>query len=240
MASKIKKNKTHENKIQVLIVDDHPVVREGLATIINHERDMNVCGGVDNAHEAMKAVAELKPDIVIVDISLKDSDGIELTKNITTGHPKSSVIVLSVQDESVYAERALLAGAKAYLMKNVVSENIIKAIRTVLSGEIFVSDKIAKKFLRRVAGGKADTTQASIGTLSEREFRIFRLIGEGYKASQIARQLNLSIKTIETYRARIKEKLNLSSAAELLQYSIKWAKNPDCTSSMAGSKVSAN
>jgi DNA-binding NarL/FixJ family response regulator len=210
MALKKKQDIANENKTQVLIVDDHPVVRDGLTTIINHERDMNVCGEADDANQALKAIDELKPDIVVVDISLKSSDGIELTKSIKAGHPKSSVIVLSVHDESIYAERALLAGAKAYLMKDAVSENIVKAIRTVLSGEIYVSNTISKKFLHKVAGDE-----------------IFRLIAEGHKASQIAKNLHLSVKTVETYRGRLKEKLNLDSATELLQYAIKWAKSQD-------------
>ena len=227
MALKKKQDKTNENKTQILIVDDHPVVRDGLTTIINHEKDLNVCGEADDAHEAMKAVTELKPNVVIVDISLKSSDGIELTKNIKAGNSKLPVIVLSVHDESVYAERALLAGAKAYLMKDSVSENIVKAIRTVLSNEIYVSNTISKKFLHKIARNKEGTTKTPIENLSDREFEVFRLIGEGFKASQIAMQLHLSIKTIETYRSRIKEKLNLPNAAELLQYSIKWAKSQD-------------
>ncbi|MBN1796770.1 MAG: response regulator transcription factor [Sedimentisphaerales bacterium] len=227
MALRKKQDKTNENKTQVLIVDDHPVVRDGLTTIINHEQDLNVCGEADDAHQALKAATELKPDVVVVDISLKNSDGIELTKSIKAGHPKLPVIVLSVHDESLYAERALLAGAKAYLMKDTVSENIVKAIRMVLSGEIYVSDTISKKFLHKIASDKAGTTKTPIESLSDREFEIFRLIGDGLKASQIARQLHLSTKTIETYRSRIKEKLNLPNASELLQYSIKWAKSQD-------------
>ncbi|MDT8302934.1 MAG: response regulator transcription factor [Sedimentisphaerales bacterium] len=227
MALKKKQDNTNENKTQVLLVDDHPVVRDGLTTIINHERDLNVCGEADDAYEALKAAAELKPDIVVVDISLKNSDGIELTKTIKSKYPKLSVVVLSVHDESVYAERALLAGAKAYLMKDAVSENIVKAIRTVLSGEIYVSNTISKKFLHKIAGDKTDTTKTTIENLSDREFEVFRLIGEGYKPSQIAKKLHLSVKTIETYRGRLKEKLNLNSAIEILQYAIKWAKSQD-------------
>lgn len=225
MALKKNQDKTNENKTQVLLVDDHPVVRDGLTTIINHERDLNVCGEADDAYEALKAVTELKPDVVVVDISLKSSDGIELTKSIKARHPTLSVIVLSVHDESLYAERSLLAGAQAYLMKDAVSENIVKAIRTVLSGEIYVSNTVSKKFLHKIAGDKAGTTKTPIESLSDREFEVFRLIGEGYKASQIAKLLHLSTKTIETYRSRIKEKLNLPNASELLQYSIKWAKS---------------
>jgi DNA-binding NarL/FixJ family response regulator len=225
MTLKKKQDKTNEKKTQVLIVDDHPVIRDGLVTIINHERDLNVCGQAEDAYIALKAVAELKPDIVVTDISLKSSDGIELTKNIKARCPRLPVIVFSVHDESLYAERALLAGAKAYLMKDEVSENIIKAIRTVLNGEIYVSDAISKKFLHKIAGDKAGTAKTPIESLSDREFEIFRLIGEGLKASQMAEQLHLSIKTIETHRSRIKEKLNLPNASELLQYSIKWAKS---------------
>ncbi len=227
MALKKNQDQHNQNKTQVLIVDDHPVVRDGLTTIINHEPDMNVCGEADDAYQALKTVAELKPDVVVTDISLKRSDGIELTKSLKARHPKVSVIVLSVHDESVYAGRALLAGAQGYLMKDAVSDNIIKAIRTVLSGEIYVSSTLSKKFLHTIAQDKAGTTKTPIEGLSDREFEIFRLIGEGYKASQIAEQLHLSTKTIETYRSRMKEKLNLPNAAELLRYAIKWAKSQD-------------
>lgn len=225
MALKKNQNQYNENKTQVLIVDDHPVVRNGLTTIINHEPDMNVCGEAEDACQALKAAAELKPDVVVVDISLKNSDGIDLTKSITAVHPQLSIIVLSVHDESVYAERALLAGAQGYLMKDAVSENIIKAIRTVLSGDIYVSNAISKKFLHTIAHDKAGMAKTPIETLSDRELEIFNLIGKGYKVSQIAEKLHLSTKTIETYRSRLKEKLNLANAAELLRYAIKWAKS---------------
>jgi DNA-binding NarL/FixJ family response regulator len=221
----LKKEQTDERKTQILIVDDHPVVREGLETMLNHEQDLNVCAQAEDAPQALQAIAELNPDIAIVDISLKNSDGIELTKTIKAKYPELAVIILSVHDESVYAERVLLAGAQAYLMKDAVPENIVKAIRTVLRGEIYVSDAIAKKFLHIIAGDKAGITKTSIEHLSDREFETFRLIGKGYKASQIASQLHLSVKTIETYRSRIKEKLGLANAAQLLQYAIVWARN---------------
>jgi len=227
MVTAKKQAKKNEIKTQILLVDDHPVVRDGLTTIINHQQDLNVCGGADDAHQTMKAIAKLKPDIIVVDISLKNSDGIELTKSIKTKYPKLPVVVLSVHDESIYAERALRAGARAYLMKEVVSENIVHAIRTVLKGEIYVSDTISKKLLQKIAGDKTDKAATSIENLSDREFEIFRLIAEGLKASQIAKNLHLSVKTVETYRGRLKEKLNLDSATELLQYAIKWAKSED-------------
>jgi DNA-binding NarL/FixJ family response regulator len=227
MLSGKKQKKAEENKSKILIVDDHPVVREGLTTIINHEKDLIVCGYAEDDHSALKAINELKPDVIIVDISLKDSDGIDLTKNIKHRYPKLPVIVLSIHDESVYAERALRAGARAYLMKEVVSENITNTIRTVLKGEIYVSDTISKKFLHKIAGDKAATTKTPIENLSDREFEIFRLIGVGYKASQIARRLHLSVKTVETYRGRLKEKLNITDAPTLLQYAIKWVSSND-------------
>jgi len=209
-------------KKRIFIVDDHPIVREGLITIINHDKDLAVCGEADEPQEALKAISELRPDVVIVDITLKNSDGIELTKSIKARYPKLPVIVLSIHDESVYAERALRAGAQAYLMKEVVSDNIVTAIRTVLSGEVYVSNTMGKKMLRKLAAGKADTISVPMDSLSDRELEIFRLIGQGYKPSKIAKSMHISVKTVETYRARIKEKLNLADADELLRYAIRW------------------
>lgn len=214
-----------KTKTKILIVDDHPVVREGLASILDHEQDFQVCGQAEDVTGALEAIAGVKPDIAIVDISLKQSDGIELTKTLKARYPDIAVIILSVHDESVYAERVLLAGAKAYLMKDAVCEHIVKAIRKVLRGEIYVSDVVSDKFLHTIAGDKAGAAKTAIDSLSDREFETFRLIGQGYKASQIAVRLHLSVKTIETYRTRIKEKLRLENAAQLLQYSIAWSKN---------------
>jgi DNA-binding NarL/FixJ family response regulator len=212
-------------KTRILIVDDHPIVREGIETILNHEQDLEVCGQAEDAFGALRAIVEWKPDIAIVDISLKNSNGIDLTKTIKARYPEMSVIVLSVHDESVYAERALLAGAKGYLMKDVAAEYIVTAIRTVLRGEIYVSAAIAKKFMHVIAGDKAGIAKTAIDHLSDRELETFRLIGEGYSVSKIAEQLHLSVKTVETYRSRIKEKLGLADASQLLQYSIQWARN---------------
>ena len=227
MAQKQRRNTTFENKKRIFIVDDHPIVRDGLITLINHQQDFMVCGEAGEAAQALKSISELKPDVVIVDIGLKNSDGIELTKSIKTRCPRLPVIVLSIHDESVYAERALRAGAQAYLMKEVVSESIVTAIRTVLRGEIFVSNTISKKLLRKLATGKTNTTIAPMDSLSDRELEIFRLIGQGYKPSKIAQSMHLSVKTVETYRARIKEKLNLTNADELLRYAIQWVSGSD-------------
>jgi len=219
--------KTGGDKRKVLIVDDHPIVRDGLASLINHENDLEVCGQAEEAPEALKAVSELKPDVAIVDISLKSSDGIELTKSIKARAPRLPVIVFSIHEESTYAERALRAGAQGYLMKEVVSEKIIAAIRTVLTGEIYVSNTMAKRLLRKLASGKAATLSAPMDSLSDRELEVFRLIGRGYKVSKIAQCLHLSTKTVETYRARIKGKISLADADELLQYAIKWVGSSD-------------
>ena len=222
MTQKQRTRTTSNSKKKVFIVDDHPVVRDGLITLIEHEQDLTVCGDADDAAEALKSISTQKPDVVLVDIGLKSSDGIELTKSIKARYPGLPVVVLSIHDESVYAERALRAGASAYLMKEVVSENIITAVRTVLRGEIYVSDQIAKKFLGNAFQRESNAGADPVATLSDREFEIFRLIGGGYKASQIADRLHLSVKTVETYRTRIKEKLNILDASKLLQYAIKW------------------
>jgi DNA-binding NarL/FixJ family response regulator len=227
MTQKQRLRTASDSKKQVFIVDDHPVVRDGLITLLEHERDLKVCGNADDAAEALKSISTLKPDVVIVDIGLKSSDGIELTKSIKTQHPRLPVVVFSIHDESVYAERALRAGASGYLMKEVVSENIITAVRTVLRGEIYVSDQMAKKFLDKAFSRKSDIGADPVAKLSDREFEIFRLIGGGYKVSQIADRMHLSVKTIETYRARIKEKLNLTDASKLLRYAIKWVSSDD-------------
>jgi len=220
-------NTHHKKKSRVLVVDDHPIVRQGLANLIDHEDDLIVCGEAENAAQALDALARLTPDVVIVDITLKSSNGIELTRIIRQQHPQLPVIVLSMHDESVYAERALRAGAQAYLMKEVVAEKVVTAIRKVLRGEVYLSDKITRNFLRKLSEKKTGLSDTPAERLSNREFEVFTLIGQGYKPSKIAACMNLSIKTFETYRARIKIKLNLADAEELLQYAIKWVNITD-------------
>ncbi len=223
MTRKVSHSSTASSKRKVFIVDDHPIIRDGLTALINHESDLYVCGQAGEARQALKAISELKPDVAIVDITLEDSDGIELTKNIKARYPKLPVIVLSMHDESIYAERALRAGARAYLMKDTVSDKIITAIQTVLSGEIYVSDAMAKKLLRKLAGNHVDAVSNPIEKLTDREFEVFRWIGQGNKPSRIAKRMHLSVKTVETYIARIREKLDIADSAQLLEYAIKWA-----------------
>jgi DNA-binding NarL/FixJ family response regulator len=223
MIRKESRSSTASNKRKVFIVDDHPIIRDGLTALINNESDFYVCGQAAQARQALKAISELKPDVAIVDITLEDSDGIELTKDIKARHPKLPVIVLSMHDESIYAERVLRAGARAYLMKDAVSDKIITAIHTVLDGEIYVSDIMAKKLLRKLAGNHVDAINNPIGNLTDREFEAFRWIGQGNKPSRIAQRMHISVKTVETYIARIREKLDIADSAQLLQYAIKWA-----------------
>jgi len=225
MALKKQRTATKQNKSKVFIVDDHPIVREGLVALIDQENNLKVCGQADDAYDALKSIDKLKPDVVIVDISLKGSNGIELTKSIRAQYPALPVIVFSFHDESLYAERALRAGASAYLTKKAESEKILKAIRTVLNGELYVSDELSKKLLHKIIGDKTGKTITPIDNFSDREFEVFRLIGQGYRAAEAAKQLHLSSKTIETYRERIKRKLGLGDSSELLRYAIKWSRN---------------
>ena len=217
-----KQKKAEEDKSKILVVDDHPMIREGLVRLVDDEQDLAICGQADDAPEALKAISETKPDVVVVDISLKNSSGIELMKSIKAQYPKLPVLILSMHNEALYAERALRAGAMGYIMKQEASEKLLAAIRHVLVGQIYVSDKVSKRLIRKLARGKTDMVASPIDTLSDRELEVFHLIGQGYGTSQIAEKLYLSIKTIETYRTHIKEKLNLTNSRELLQYAIQW------------------
>jgi len=222
MSRKKGQDKTGPDKSKILIVDDHPIVRQGLAELVNHENDLAVCGQAEDAHQAMKAIKELRPNIAVVDISLRETSGIELIKDINVQYPNLPVLALSMHDESLYAERALRAGAKGYIMKAEATEKVITAIRKILGGEVYVSDKMAAKMVRKLVGRRTEISTSPIERLSDRELEVFNLIGKGYGTRQISERLHLSIKTIETYRAHIKEKLNLANAAELLQYAIQW------------------
>ena len=222
MVPKRQQSKAKETGTRILVVDDHPIVRQGLTELINHEDDLLVCGQAEDAHLAMQLIKELKPDMVIVDISLKETSGMELIKDIKAHYPELPVLALSMHDEFLYAERALRAGANGYIMKAEATENVVTAIRKVRSRQVYVSDKMASKMMRKLVGGGPDVGVSAIERLSDRELEVFRLIGEGHRTRQIAKKLHLSVKTIETYRAHIKEKLNLADAAELLQYAIRW------------------
>src|SRR5215470_16394936 len=211
-----------DNRIRVLLVDDHAVVRYGIAQLINRQSDMVVCGEEEDAGRALSAIEKLKPDLVIADISLKDSSGLELMRNIKAQHSGLPVLVVSTHDESIYAEIAFRAGALGYLMKQEALDKILPAIRRVLSGAIYVSDSLAAKMLQQQVRGQKDVHDSPIKQLSDREMEVFQLIGRWKKTSEIAQELHLSIKTIEYYREQIKRKLNLKNSAELTQHATAW------------------
>jgi DNA-binding NarL/FixJ family response regulator len=208
----------------VLVVDDHPIVRERLAELIGQEPDMEVVGEAEDAFEALDAVEEFVPDVAVVDITLKDTYGIELIKDLKNRHPKLPVLVLSMHDESLYAERALRAGAKGYLNKQEASRKVITALRQVLAGGVFVSDKLAASILQKLTGSKSSTTAGGtpVDVLTDRELEVFQLLGGGRGVKEIANALNVSVKTVEAHREHIKRKMNFKSSAELLRYAIEY------------------
>ena len=211
-----------DKRTRVLLVDDHAVVRFGIGQLINREPDLQVCGEEEDASKALSAINNLKPDLVIADISLKDSSGLELMRNIKAQYPKMPVLVVSAHDESIYAEIAFRAGALGYLMKEEALEKVITALRRVLSGAIYVSDSLAARMLQRQVRGQTDINQSPVKSLSDREMEVFQLIGQWKKTREIAEELHLSVKTIEYYREQIKRKLDLKSAGELTHYATSW------------------
>src|SRR5881397_4156676 len=211
-----------KGKIRVLLVDDHPVLRRGLTQMINAESDMMVCGEAEEAGKGFELVGTLNPDVAVIDISLKTGNGIELVKNVKARYPEMAMLVLSMYDEALYAERALRAGSLGYIMKEEAIEQVLVAIRRVLAGEIFLSDKMKSKMLQQLATGKAKTVMSPIEALTDRELEVFRLIGEGHSTRQIAGELHLSIRTVEAYREYIKAKLNLKNSTELVQHAFHW------------------
>ncbi len=217
-----KQNQVKDSRKRVLLVDDHAVVRYGMAQLISRESDLVVCGEEENASNALGAIARLNPDLVIADISLKDSSGLELMRNIKAQYSSLQVLVVSNHDETVYAEVAFRAGALGYLMKAESLDKLVTAIRRVLSGNIYVSDALAAKMLQQQVHGRPDLQESPVKGLSDRELEVFQLIGQWKKTSEIARQLHLSIKTIEYYREQIKQKLELRNGAELTQRATVW------------------
>jgi len=212
-------------KNRVFVVDDHPIVRQGLALLINREWDLQVCGEAEDAQTAIQSVATARPDILVVDISLNGPDGLDLLKDIRIRYPEMPVLILSMHDESLYAERALRAGAQGYIMKQEATEKVLVALRRILNHEIYVSERIANRMLQRYIGSPSIGKPSSIADLTDRELEVFRLIGEGHSTRQIAEELHISVKTVESYQAHIKDKLSLRSARELVQHAIQWSIN---------------
>ncbi len=216
------KTKDKTKKAKIFIVDDHPILRQGLAQLINFENDMMAIGEAGNAALALEGIAKEKPDLILVDISLEGTSGLELTKNILDKYPKMNILIVSMYDESVYVERVLRAGAKGYLTKREASENIISAIRTVLAGDIYVSEKWKSKLMNKLVGRSTTANASFTVSLSDRELEVLQLTGQGCATRQIAEQLHVSVKTVESHYANIKNKLDLKNSHELIQYAVKW------------------
>jgi DNA-binding NarL/FixJ family response regulator len=209
-------------KHRIFLVDDHPLVREGLTNLINRQDDLIVCGEAEDSSEAIGGIARTRPDVAVIDISLKNESGLELVKNLGSQFPLVALIVLSMHDEALYAERALRAGARGYVMKRETTKSVLTAIRRVLEGSIYLSERVVNGMAHRFrVSGKA-SAGSPVERLSDRELEIFRLLGQGRTTSQIAEDLHLSLKTVQAYCARAKEKFGVSSLAELLRAAIRW------------------
>lgn len=209
-------------KAKILLVDDHPLVREWLANLVNQQTDLEICGEADNASEALQLIGVVNPAIAVVDISMEGRSGIELIKDVRASHPKVRVIVLSMHDEVLYAERALRAGARGYIMKREATKRVLQAIRSVLDGKLYLSERASMAMAQKYVEGQSNTAGSVIENLSDRELEVFQLLGRGLGTRQIADNLHVSFKTIQAFHARIKEKLQLANHTELLHEALRW------------------
>ena len=207
---------------RIYIVDDHPLVRQGLSQIVASEADMEICGEAEDSPAAIRGVGEANPDAIIVDISLKGANGLELIKNLKAIHEDIPILVFSMHDETIYAQRALRAGAKAYVMKKESPSKVVDAIRKIIQGEIYVSPSVADQVLHQIVNGPGNVSTSPVDRLTDRELEVVQLIGRGLSSREVAESLHLSVKTIESHRAHVKEKLGLRNATELVQFSVQW------------------
>ena len=215
-------------RARVLIVDDHPAVREALAIRIGRQRDLEVCGEAAGMSEALRLVADTQPDAAVIDISLKSGNGLDLIKRLKARNDRIGILVWSMHSESLYAERALRAGALGYINKDQATDKIVEAIRRVLEGKVWLSEAMAERLLHRAVGaGQQAVTLSPVNALADRELEVFLLIGQGMKTANIAERLHLSIKTVETYRDRIRQKLDLSDGGELAHFATQWVLEND-------------
>jgi DNA-binding NarL/FixJ family response regulator len=213
---------TSARKSRVFIVDDHPLVREGLTNLINGQVDLFVCGEAEDSAQAINGIAKARPDVALIDISLANESGLELVKQLAKQFSRVALIILSMHDETLYAERALRAGARGYVMKHETSKSVLASIRRVLGGGVYVSERIVNRMALRVTSSHEQVAGSPVERLSDRELEIFRLLGQGRTTSQIAADLNLSVKTVQAYCARAKEKFGVTSLTELLRAAIRW------------------
>src|SRR5207247_7639724 len=210
------------SKHRIFIIDDHPLVREGLTNLINRHDDLIVCGEAEDSAQAIAGIARTQPDVAVIDISLKNESGLELVKNLQSQFPAVGLIVLSMHDEALYAERALRAGARGYVMKRESTKSVLASIRRVLEGGVYISERVVNSMARRFSSSSKKAESSPVELLSDRELEIFRLLGQGRTTAQIADDLQLSLKTVQAYCARAKEKFGVSSLGELLRAAIRW------------------
>lgn len=220
-----KRGKTASRPKRILIVDDHPMMRQGLMQLIESECDLVVCGEAENAGQALEQAEQLKPDLLLADISLPGKNGLELIKDLQSTQPSLPVLVISMHDEMLYAERVLRAGGRGYIMKQEGGKKIMEAIRQVFSGKVFVSEKMSLQILENLANRSPRPTRSPVERLTDREFEVFQLIGQGLSTREIAAQLHLSSKTVEVHRINIKQKLNLKTATELIRFAVRWVES---------------
>jgi DNA-binding NarL/FixJ family response regulator len=213
---------TVARKSRIFLVDDHPLVREGLANLISGQDDLMICGEAEDSAEAISGIAKARPDVALIDISLKNESGLELIKNLDSQFPLVALIVLSMHDEALNAERALRAGARGYVMKRETTKNVLASIRRVIDGGVYVSERVVNAMARSLGSSPKTTASSPVECLSDRELEIFRLLGQGRTTSQIADDLHLSVKTVQAYCARAKEKFGVNSLSELLRAAIRW------------------
>ena len=216
------KQAQQKGEVRILLVDDHPLVRLSLREVIKREPDLIVCGEAEDRDQALELIESAKPHLAIVDLTLKSSNGMDLIKDIRDRHPKVQILVLSMHDETLHAERAIRAGARGYITKQEATKKIMVAIRQILGGDIYWSERAAAKVASKIARASKATTTSSVDLLADRELQVSELIGAGQSTRQIAATLHIDVSTVETYRARIKEKLNLEDSLALLQFAIRW------------------
>jgi len=212
-----------QGKFRILLVEDHPIFRQGMIQLINHEADLKVCGEAETAAAALSAIEKQKPDLALVDITLKGTNGVELIKNIQSKFPNLPTLVLSMHEESLYAERAMRAGARGYVMKQEAASQVMLAIRTVLSGNLYLSPEMNLSMIQKFLAGPDGKINSAVAGLTDRELEILHLIGKGRRSREIATEIMLSIKTVETHRGKLKEKLNLRTSADLVRFAVAWS-----------------
>ena len=222
MARRVDEKTGVPRKSKVFLVDDHPILRQGLSKLINDQPDLMICGEAEGPPGALEGIGRTKPDLVLLDLSLAGGDGMELCKQLQERHQGLPVLIISMHDESLYAERALRAGAMGYVMKREESKTILEAIRTVLNGELFVSESARDRMLHDFVDRKAPTEWAPMAHLTDRELEVLELLGQGRTTVQIAKQLNISPSTVETHRAHLKEKLHVQNVSELIRVAVEW------------------